>query len=71
MEIAIVVGALVLMLAVELFNRRSIFGKAVVATANDRDAAGLMGINTVARHHLLLRAVLAWPPPSPACWSRR
>jgi len=46
MEIAIVVGALAMMLAVELFNRRSVFGKAVVATANDRDAAGLMGINT-------------------------
>ena len=46
MELAIVVGALLLMLAVELFNRRSVFGKAVVATANDRDAAGLMGINT-------------------------
>ena len=46
MEIAIVIGALVLMLAVEIFNRRSIFGKAVVATAADRDAAGLMGINT-------------------------
>ena len=46
MEIAIVIGALALMLAVEVFNRRSIFGKAVVATANDRDAAGLMGINT-------------------------
>ena len=46
MEIAIVIGALLLMAAVELFNRRSIFGKAVVATANDRDAAGLMGINT-------------------------
>ena len=46
MEIAIVAGALALMAAVEIFNRRSIFGKAVVATANDRDAAGLMGINT-------------------------
>ncbi len=45
MEIVIVVGALLLMLAVEVFNRRSVFGKAVVATANDRDAAGLMGIN--------------------------
>ena len=33
-------------LAVELFNRRSIYGKAVVATFNDRDAAKLMGINT-------------------------
>jgi branched-chain amino acid transport system permease protein len=46
MEIAIVVGAFALMAAVELFNRRSIYGKAVIATANDRDAAGLMGINT-------------------------
>jgi branched-chain amino acid transport system permease protein len=46
MEIAIVLGALAIMLAVETFNRRSIFGNAVVATANDRDAAGLMGINT-------------------------
>ncbi len=46
MEVVIVFGAIALMLAVELFNRRSIFGKAVVATAADRDAAGLMGINT-------------------------
>jgi branched-chain amino acid transport system permease protein len=48
MEIAIIVGTLLLVLAVELFNRKSIFGKAVVATADDRDAAGLMGINTKA-----------------------
>ena len=46
MEIAIVLGAIALMLAVEVFNRRSVFGKAVVATSNDREAAGLMGINT-------------------------
>jgi branched-chain amino acid transport system permease protein len=46
MEILVVGGALLLMAAVELFNRRSIYGKAVVATANDRTAAGLMGINT-------------------------
>jgi branched-chain amino acid transport system permease protein len=46
MEIVIVVGAVAMMLLVELFNRRSIYGRAVVATANDRDAAGLMGINT-------------------------
>jgi len=46
MEIAIVIGAILLMVAVELFNRTSIYGKAVVATSNDRDAAGLMGINT-------------------------
>jgi len=46
MEVAVVVGALAMMLAVELFNRRSIYGKAVVAASADRDAAGLMGINT-------------------------
>ena len=46
MEIVVVVGALAMMAAVELFNRKSIYGKAVVATSNDRDAASLMGINT-------------------------
>lgn len=46
MEILVVVGAVAMMVAVELFNRKSIYGKAVVATSNDRDAAGLMGINT-------------------------
>ena len=46
MELMIVGGALLMMAAVELFNRKSIWGKAVVATSNDIDAAGLMGINT-------------------------
>jgi branched-chain amino acid transport system permease protein len=46
MELLIVVGAVAIMAAIELFNRRSVYGKAVVATASDRDAAGLMGINT-------------------------
>jgi branched-chain amino acid transport system permease protein len=46
MELLVVVGAIVMMVGVEIFNRRSIYGKAVVATSTDRDAAGLMGINT-------------------------
>src|SRR5665811_1308826 len=46
MEIVVVVGALAMMAMVEIFNRKSIYGKAVVATSNDRDAASLMGINT-------------------------
>jgi len=46
MEILVVIGAILMMLLVELFSRKSIYGKAVVATSNDRDAAGLMGINT-------------------------
>ncbi|WP_444756693.1 branched-chain amino acid ABC transporter permease [Pseudomonas sp. A014] len=46
MELLVVAGAILMMLAVEFFNRKTIFGKAVVATSSDRDAAGLMGINT-------------------------
>lgn len=46
MEVFILIGALALMIGVELFNRKSIYGKAVVATSADREAAGLMGINT-------------------------
>lgn len=46
MEILVVVGALVLMLAIEFFNRGTIFGKAIIATSSDPAAAGLMGVNT-------------------------
>jgi branched-chain amino acid transport system permease protein len=46
MEIVVAVGAVLMMAAVELFNRKTIWGKAVVATFNDREAARLMGINT-------------------------
>jgi branched-chain amino acid transport system permease protein len=46
MQLAVIAGALLIMAAVEIFNRKSIYGKAVVATSNDREAAGLMGINT-------------------------
>lgn len=46
MEIMVVVGALAIMIAIEIFNRKSIYGKAVIATSSDPAAAGLMGINT-------------------------
>jgi branched-chain amino acid transport system permease protein len=46
MEVLVVIGAVAMMLAVEFFNRKTIYGKAVVATFNDRDAAKLRGINT-------------------------
>lgn len=46
MELLVIVGAVAMMLAVEFFNRKTIYGKAVVATFNDREAARLMGINT-------------------------
>ncbi|MGQ0730350.1 branched-chain amino acid ABC transporter permease [Acidovorax sp.] len=45
MEILVLVGAIAMMLAIEAFNKKTLWGKAVVATADDRDAAGLMGIN--------------------------
>ncbi|BEU28543.1 branched-chain amino acid ABC transporter permease [Paraburkholderia sp. 22B1P] len=46
MELLVAAGAFALMLSVEFFNRKTMFGKAVVATASDREAAELMGINT-------------------------
>ncbi|NDU86442.1 MAG: branched-chain amino acid ABC transporter permease [Ferrovum sp.] len=52
MELGVMVGALLLMGLMELFNRRTLYGKAVVATSSDRGAAGLMGIDT--------RAVIAF-----------
>jgi branched-chain amino acid transport system permease protein len=63
MEILIVVGALLLMLLVEGFNRFTLMGRAFVATADDRDAAGLMGIDTskvIAGSYALSCAIAAY-----------
>lgn len=47
-ELLIIGTAAVIMIAVELFLRRSVIGKAVTAVAADKDAASLMGINVPA-----------------------
>ena len=44
-ELLIIGAAALIMLMVELFRRRSVFGKAVAAVAADKDTAALMGIN--------------------------
>jgi len=63
MEILIVGGAILLMLLVEGFNRFTLMGRAFVATADDRDAAGLMGIDTakvIAGSYALSCAIAAY-----------
>lgn len=45
-EILIIFGALLLMALIEALNRFTLYGRAFTATADDRDAAELMGINT-------------------------
>ncbi len=44
-EVMIIVAATLVMVAFELFRRKSLLGKAVTAVAADKDAASLMGIN--------------------------
>jgi branched-chain amino acid transport system permease protein len=44
-EVLVIVAAAAVMIAFEVFRRRSLFGKAVTAVASDKDAALLMGIN--------------------------
>jgi branched-chain amino acid transport system permease protein len=44
-EILVIVVAALIMAALELFRRRSAYGKAITAVAADKDAASLMGIN--------------------------
>jgi branched-chain amino acid transport system permease protein len=63
MEILIVGGAILLMLLVEGFNRFTLMGRAFVATADDRDAARLMGIDTakvIAGSYALSCAIAAY-----------
>lgn len=47
-EILIICVAALIVVAVELFRRRTIYGKAVTAVAADKDAAALVGINVPA-----------------------
>jgi len=44
-ELLVIGAAALIMAGVELFRRKSIWGKAVTAVAADKDAAALMGIN--------------------------
>jgi len=44
-ELLVIAAAALIMAGVELFRRKSIWGKAVTAVAADKDAAALMGIN--------------------------
>lgn len=44
-EVLVVAAAAGVMIAFEVFRRKSLFGKAVTAVASDKDAASLMGIN--------------------------
>ena len=44
-EMLVIVAAAGLMIAFEVFRRKSLFGKAVTAVASDKDAALMMGIN--------------------------
>jgi branched-chain amino acid transport system permease protein len=46
MELAVVAGTLLLMLAVDLLRRHSLLGRAAAAVQNDPEAARLMGIDT-------------------------
>jgi branched-chain amino acid transport system permease protein len=47
-ELLIIGAAALIMLAAEIFLRRSVYGKAVTAVAADKDTASLMGINVPA-----------------------
>jgi branched-chain amino acid transport system permease protein len=44
-EVLIIIVSLAIVAGVEVFKRRTVFGKAVVAVSEDKDTASLMGIN--------------------------
>jgi branched-chain amino acid transport system permease protein len=46
MDLLIVAGAVLMMAAIEIFHRKTLSGRAAVATFNDRETASLMGIDT-------------------------
>lgn len=63
LEISIIIGALLVMISVELFKRKTLFGKAVVAVALNRDCAELIGISarkTITFSYALSGAVAAF-----------
>jgi branched-chain amino acid transport system permease protein len=56
-ELSVAVGVLSVMSLVELFKRKTLWGKAFEAVSADRDAAGLMGIS--AKHTIMLSYALS------------
>ncbi len=44
-EILVVIVSILVVIGVELFKRKTIYGKAIRAVSEDKDTAGLMGIN--------------------------
>ena len=60
-ELLIIASAVIVVFAVELFKRKTIFGKAVQAVSEDRDTASLMGIDQgfVIRTSFMLSSAMA------------
>lgn len=60
-ELLIILVSLAIVVSVETFKRKSIFGRAVLAVSEDKDTASLMGINQalVIRFSFMLSAAIA------------
>ena len=60
-EILIILVSLAIVIGVETFKRKSIFGRAILAVSEDKDTASLMGINQalVIRFSFMLSAAIA------------